>query len=185
MAEASAFPKLDHDELPISIQAIWDLSYARRGEAKFIAGMGHNPELLDWYLKDFYQKVFYGGNVDRRYKELGRLRLSHIHGCRSCNLGNRLDAIEGGLCDTEVDHIHELNFEGFSEADKSVMKLADLMSLAAEPGSVLEEKLYVDLAHYFSNAEVLEMAMTFSLLSGIARFIFAFELAEKEEYCRF
>ena len=147
--------------------------------------MGHNPELLDWYLKDFYQKVFYGGKVERRYKELGRLRLSTIHGCRSCNFGNRLDALEGGLTEVEIDQIHELDFEGFSEADRATLRLADLLSMAAEPGSVLEHDLYDDLTHHFSKAEILEMAMFFSMLAGIARFIFAFDFANKEDYCQF
>ena len=84
-----------------------------------------------------------------------------------------------------MDHIHELNFEGFSDADKAVMKLADLMSMAAEAGTVLENDLYRDLEHHFSQAQILEMAMTFCLLAGVARFIFAFDLAEKEENCRF
>lgn len=131
------------------------------GEAKFVAGMSPNPELLDWYLKDFYQKIFYDGKVERRFKELGRLRLSSIHGCRSCNLGNRLDALEGGLTEAEIDQIHELDFDGFSEADRSTLRLADLMSMAAEPGSVLEHDLYDELTHHFSKSEILEMAMIF------------------------
>lgn len=147
--------------------------------------MAQNPELLDWYLKDFYQKLFYGGQVERRYKELGRLRLSTVHGCRSCNKGNRLDALDGGLIHAEIDNIHRLEFEGYSNADRAVLKLADLMSMAAEPGSVLEHGLYNELSAHFTKADILELAMIFCILSGIARLIFAFELAEKEDFCPF
>ena len=181
----SIFPRLSKDQIPNQLKPVWESSLNRRGEAKFIAGMGHNPELLDWYLKDFYQKVFYDGKVDRRFKELGRLRLSTIHGCLSCNQGNRLDALESGLAEAEIDQIHELDFDGFSETDRAVMRLADLMSMATEPGSVLEHDLYDDLTRHFSKAEILEMAMVFSMLAGIARFIFAFGFADKEDYCQF
>lgn len=185
MTGSPVFPRLNKADLPEGLETIWGHSIDRRGEANFIAGMAHNPELLDWYLKDFYQKLFYGGKVDRRYKELGRLRLSTVHGCRSCNKGNRLDARDGGLTETEIDNIHLLDFEGFSQADQAVLRLADLMSMAAEPGSILEHEHYSELSSHFSNATILEMAMTFSLLAGIARFVFAFDLAEKEDYCEF
>lgn len=185
MADTSAFPRLGREAISEELQNIWDSSEARRGEAKFIAGMAHNPGLLDWYLKDFYQNVFYGGEVERRYKELGRLRLSTVHGCRSCNKGNRIDARDGGLSETDIDNIHQLEFNGFSMADRAVMQLADLMSMAADPGSVLSHALYGELKEYFSDSDILELAMSFSILAGVARFIFAFDLAEKEDYCQF
>lgn len=185
MVETFGFPKLDRDQLPAELRDLWDKSVARRSESKFVAGMAHNPEMLQWYLKDFYQKVFYGGNVKRRFKELGRLRLSTGHGCRSCNLGNRLDALDGGLNEAEIDNIHELEFEGFSAQDRSVLRLADLMSMGAAPGSVLEEPLFRNLRNHFSSADILELALTFSILAGIARMIFAFDFAVKEKNCRF
>ncbi len=179
------FPKLSKGDLPTNLKEIWDTSEARRGEAKFIAGMAHNPQLLEWYLGDFYQKLFYGGAVERRYKELGRLRLSNVHGCRSCNTGNRLDAAEGGLIPDQIRNIHDLTHSAHSDADKAVMKLADLMSMGADPGSVLESELYQELSQNFSDGDILELAMTLALLAGMARFIFAFDLAEKEDYCAF
>jgi len=179
------FNRLGKDDLPPDLKPLWEQSVSRRGEAKFIAGMAHNPDLLGWYLDRFYGELFSGGKVDRRYKELGRLRLSVRHGCRSCNRGNRLDAGDAGLLDDEISNIHDLDYSGYSHADKAVLKLADLMSLGADPGSVLEQPHYTELATHFSNADILEMAMIFSILSGVARFIFAFDLADKEDYCVF
>jgi len=183
--DGSVFPRLKRDQLSQDLKPLWDQSVERRGEAKFIAGMAQNPELLSWYLESFYKDIFHGGSIHGRYKELGRLRLSTNHGCRSCNQGNRLDALDAGLSENEIANIHDLEFEGFAKADVAVLKLADLMSLAAKPGSVLETPLYSDLNAFFTDAQILEMAMAFSILSGIARFIFAFDLAEKEDYCTF
>lgn len=182
---SNVFPRLEREELPERFKPLWDKSVERRGEAKFIAGMAHNPDLLSWCLNGFYKDLFHGEGVELRYKELGRLRLSTRHGCRSCNQGNRLDARDAGLSDEDIANIHNLDFEGYSGADREVLKLADLMSMAAEAGSVLEQPLYAELETYFSKGQILELAMIFSILSGVARFIFAFDLANKEDYCTF
>jgi hypothetical protein len=39
------------------------------------------PELFGWYYDGFYQHVFYEGRVERRFKELLRLKLSKTQGC--------------------------------------------------------------------------------------------------------
>jgi len=180
----TVFPLLTKDLIPSSMRPIWDRSIERRGEAKFIAGMGHAPELFDWYAKDFYQNLFYGGSVPVKYKELGRLRLSNVHGCRSCNKGNRLDAKENGLSDTQINHIDDIDNDAFDGLEKAVLKLADLVSMDGGT-SELEAPLYNELKTGFSDGQIIELAMVLSMLSGIARFIFAFGLAEKEDYCAF
>ena len=46
------------------------------------ATVGANaPELVRWYFDQFYKRLFYGGRVEVRFKELLRLRLSKAHGC--------------------------------------------------------------------------------------------------------
>ena len=41
-------------------------------------------EISKVYYEQFYQKVFYGGVVNIRLKELIRLRLAGISGCKYC-----------------------------------------------------------------------------------------------------
>jgi alkylhydroperoxidase family enzyme len=176
------FPTKEKSELTESMQQIYENSLERRGEAKFIGAMAHSPDLLDWYMDDFYKKLFYGGRVPIVYKELGRLRLSQVHGCRSCNLGNRLDANSAGLPSAKINAIADSDHPVFDTADQAVIKLADLMSLHAH-GARLSQKLYDQLITHFSEGQILELSMVFSFLSGMAHFLFAFDMVEREAHC--
>lgn len=180
----TVFPLLSRDELPLHMQDVWDRSEQRRGEAKFIAGIGHSPKVFDWYAQDFYTKLFYGGDVPAKYKELGRLRLSSVHGCKSCNKGNRLDAKDNGLTDAQISNIDDVENDAFDAADKAVLALADLVSLDGA-GAQLDTQLYSDLKAHFSDGQIFELGMALAMLAGMARFLFAFDLVEKEEYCAF
>ena len=176
------FPTKEKSELTESMQQIYENSLERRGEAKFIGAMAHSPDLLDWYMDDFYKKLFYGGCVPIIYKELGRLRLSQVHGCRSCNRGNRLDATSAGLPPEKIASIAYGDHPVFNAADQAVIKLADLMSLHAH-GARLSQSLYEQLLAHFSEGQILELSMVFSFLSGMAHFLFAFDMVEREASC--
>ncbi|MFK7885411.1 MAG: carboxymuconolactone decarboxylase family protein [Gammaproteobacteria bacterium] len=184
MSTPSVFPFLDKSALPATLQQAFERSLERRGEARFVAGVGHTPRAFDWYTQSFYKDFFYGGDVPRRYMELGRLRLSTVHGCRSCNKGNRLDASDGGLRDEQIISIDDATSEAFDDAERAVLALADLVSMEAQ-GARLDEPTWQRLSRHFSAGQVIEMAMAFAVLSGMARFLFAFDLVEKEDYCAF
>jgi alkylhydroperoxidase family enzyme len=177
------FPVKDKLELSQCMQLAFERSLSRRGEAKLISAMGHSPALFDWYMDDFYEKLFYKGSVPVIFKELGRLRLSEVHGCRSCNRGNRLDADAAGLSSAKISHIADAENSVFDSVDKAVISLADLMSLHARRGR-LSQALYDALAVHFDDGQILELSMVFSLLAGMAHFMFAFDMVEREESCR-
>ena len=179
----SIFPVKDKYELSESMQRAFDKSLSRRGEAKLISAMGHSPALFDWYMDDFYKKLFYEGSAPVIYKELGRLRLSEVHGCRSCNRGNRLDADSAGLSSVKIAVIGDAEHAVFDAADKAVIELADLMSLHAHRGR-LSQPLYDALAVHFDDGQILELGLVFSLLAGMAHFMFAFDMIEREDNCR-
>jgi len=73
--------RIPFDQLPEAMKPAWVDSMDRAGEAEFIEVGAHAPELITWYRKEFYERLFYGGRVDVRFKELLRLRLSKAHGC--------------------------------------------------------------------------------------------------------
>ncbi|MFQ3255822.1 MAG: AhpD family alkylhydroperoxidase [Porticoccaceae bacterium] len=178
------FPLKDKSDLTEPMQKAFDRSVSRRGEAKLISAMGHAPDLFDWYVDDFYQKLFYQGSAPTKYKELGRLRLSQVHGCRSCNKGNRLDAEAAGLSSGKIAAIGDIESNVFNAADKAVIQLADLMSLHANGGR-LSQSLYDDLRVHFNDGEILELSLVFSFLAGMAHFLFAFDMVEREDSCQF
>ena len=63
-------------ELPDSAQQAWHHLKTLTGEPSFVEVFGQAPTLLNFVMQDFYQKIFFGGKVDQRYKQLVRLKLS-------------------------------------------------------------------------------------------------------------
>lgn len=176
--------RIQPTDLPGDLASAHSASMALRGDATFFEVFGNHPELYRWYTNSFYGDVFRGGLVERRIKELVRLRLSTQHGCRFCNQGNRVDARNAGLTDKEIESLDDFESGPFSGKEKAALRLADIMRLT-DSGGVLDPNLYQSLQEHFTDAEILELGMVLGVLSGMARFIFAFDLVEREANCPF
>ena len=172
----------DYDDLPNDLKRAHDHSMKLRGDATFFEVFAQHPTLYRWYTDSFYAEVFRGGIVERRIKEIVRLRLSVTHGCRFCNQGNKLDALDAGLKQNDVDAIVESNTDHFSAKERAAICLADEIALTNSNGELTEAN-YADLKVHFSDAEILELGMTMGILTGMAKFLFAFDLVEKEPGC--
>jgi len=83
-------------EMTERLQAEYDAALALRDDATMQQVGANAPELMAWYKDEFYGRLFYGGRVDTRSKELLRYRLSMTHGCAYCNKGNRVAAEKAG-----------------------------------------------------------------------------------------
>ncbi|MCB1624259.1 MAG: carboxymuconolactone decarboxylase family protein [Pseudomonadales bacterium] len=173
---------LPRDALSAAMQQSFDRAVAERGDATFVAVAGHAPELFDWYA-DFYQKVFYGGRLPVRYKEIARLRLSTAHGCAFCNKGNRLDAERAGLTLAHIEAIERPLDPIWTAAERALLQLAGQM-LLTNPTGFLSPELYADLRPHFDDAQLFELGMTLAVLAGMAKFLFVYDLVEKEPYCQ-
>ena len=172
---------LRRDALPAAMQASFDRAVADRGDGTFVAVAGHAPELFEWY-GEFYKNVFYGGRVPARFKEIVRLRLSTAHGCAFCNKGNRLDAQRAGLTQAQINAIERPDDPVWSPAERAVVMLAGQM-LLTNPSGYLSPKLYAELRPHFDDAQLFELGMTMAVLTGMAKFLFVYDLVEKEDYC--
>ena len=155
-----------------------------RGDATLVEVFANHPDLWAWYVNRFYGELFDGGVVARPFKELLRLRLSMRHGCRFCNQGNRRDALAAGLQHEHVDAILDEDNPVFGPAERAILRLADRIALT-DPSGVLDEALHTELASCFSDAQVLELGMVAGVLTGMAKFLFAYDLVEKEASCPF
>lgn len=176
-------PRLERDALPAGMQAAYDRALATRGDATFVQVAGHAPEVFDWY-GEFYQRVFYGGRVPVKFKEMVRLRLSTVHGCAFCNKGNRVDAMAAGLSAAQVRAIDDPAAPVWSPAERAVLKLAGAMALT-NPGGALDATLYREAREHLDDAQLFELGMTMAVLTGMAKFLFTYDLVEKEDYCEF
>ena len=176
--------RVKSENLPEDIRAAWDKSMSLRGDGTFFEVFAKHPELYRWYIEEFYGKVFQLGKVKNRYKQLLRLKLSTLHGCKFCNQGNRNDALESGLSQDQIENFENQNLDVFSKADLAVMDLAERLSMS-NPNGTLDPSLYSRLREHFCDAEIIELGFVGSILTGVAKFLFAFDLVEKEEYCPF
>ena len=177
--------RIPRHQLPEPIRSAYDRSLELRGDATFFEVFGHHPRLYRWYTESFYGEVFSGGLVDRRTKELVRYRLSTLHGCRFCNQGNRAEAIAAGIEPSVLDDIGRLDdCPDVTAAERAAVALAERMALTSDDAS-LDDALHARLSAHFSDAEILELGLVIGILSGMARFLFAFDLVEKETTCPF
>jgi AhpD family alkylhydroperoxidase len=176
-------PRLDRDALPAPMQAAYDRALATRGDATFVQVAGHAPEVFQWY-GEFYQRVFYGGRVPVRIKELVRLRLSTVHGCAFCNKGNRQDALNAGATEAQIRAIDDPDAPVWAPDERAALRLAGTMTLT-NPQGALDGPLYREARQHFDDAQLFELGMTMAVLTGMAKFLFTYDLVEKEDYCEF
>ena len=135
-------------------------------------------------MDDFYTKLFFGGAVEQRYKQLARLKLSRVHGCRTCNKQNVPGALEAGISQAQIDAIGDFEDGPFTEAEKAVLDFADQMALTNMDGDVTDER-YARLAQYFSDAQICELGTVMAVIAGMAKLSFMLHVVEREDYCPF
>ena len=176
--------KVPRDDLPQHMQVGWDQANELTGDATFIEVSGNNPEVYDWYFKDFYKKLFYSGRLETSLVELVRLRLANVHGCAFCNKGDTAHALKSGISQEQVDSLGDYLLGPFTNREKAALKLADEMVLNNQRGE-LNSELYKELKKDFTDGEIYELGMIMAVLVGVAKFTFVFDLVEKEDYCQF
>lgn len=169
-------------EMTPRLQGEYDTTLALRDDATMQEVGANAPELMAWYKDDFYGRLFYGGRVDIRSKELLRYRLSMTHGCAFCNKGNRVAADAAGVTAEQLAHIMDETHACFSSKDRAVLRLASQIVMTNMHGE-LSPALHAELKPFFDDAQIFELGMVAGILTGMAKFIFVYDLVEKEANC--
>jgi len=178
------FTRTPRDQLPEQYHLAWDTMNRLTEEPTFVEVFASNPSMLDFVMNDFYSRVFFGGHVDQRYKQLARLKLSLLHGCRTCNRQNVPGALEAGVSQAQIDAMRDYENGPFTAAEKAVIAYADEVALTNMDGRMTPE-LYARLRSHFSEADILELGVAMAVVSGMAKLSFVLNLVEKEPYCPF
>jgi len=176
--------RVPHNELTTDLQTAVDKARQVTGDATFIEVAANNPQMFRWYLDDFYDKVYHGGRLDPKVLELVRLRLANLHGCAFCNKGDRAQALAAGFSEAQLDALRDYEDGPFRPQEKAALALADEMALT-RPRGRLTPALYNRLQEHFDDGELIELGMIMAVLCGMAKFLFAFDLVEKEDSCPF
>ena len=178
--------RITRDDLAPPLQAAWDQMTRISGEAVSIEVMANNPAAMGWYNDRFYGEFFNGGHpgftLDARTKEVLRLRLSKGHGCHVCNTHNEITAKEQGLTDAQIMGIAFPEPGLFDDKDMAVIDLAAEIDLGNQQG-YLSAPLYARLRTYYDDAQIVEMGMLAAFLTGMAKFLFTFDLVTRDATC--
>lgn len=178
------FTRIPRDQLPENFHLAWDTLHGLTGDATFVEVFAQNPDMLDFVMNKFYMPVFFGGKVDNRYKQLARLKLSLIHGCRTCNKQNVPGALAAGITQAQVDAMDDFERGPFTDAEKAVIAYAEQVALT-NVGGELSPALFRRLRQHFSEADLIELGTAMAVISGMAKLSFVLNLVEKEAYCPF
>ncbi|HEY2634321.1 MAG TPA: carboxymuconolactone decarboxylase family protein [Steroidobacteraceae bacterium] len=178
------FTRTDRDHMAKPWRPAWDMLNQLTGDATFVEVFAQAPDLLEFVMQQFYAKVFFGGQVEQRFKQLARLKLSLIHGCRTCNKQNVPGALEAGFTQTQIDALREGDAGPFSPAERAVIEYAEQIALSNMDGR-MTPALFDALRTHFSEAQILELGTAMAVISGMAKLSFVLDLVERESYCPF
>ncbi len=180
------FTRTPRSALPEGVAPAWDMLNRLTGEPTFIEVFAQAPQLLNLVMNEFYVKVFFGGEVPQRYKQLARLRLSLVHGCRTCNKQNVPGALEAGFSQDQIEALvaDTASQPLFSEADLAVIEYTDQMVLTNMHGEI-SPALFKTLRMHFSEAQILELGVVMAIIGGMAKLSFLLDVVEKETWCPF
>ena len=181
---ATPIKRKSRSELPPNMQRSWDRANELHGDTTYVETFGNAPEMYDWYNNDYYKKVFHSGRIDDRVMQLVRLRLANIHGCAFCNRGDKIAAREAGVPEEQIEQLEDYENGPFSDQEKAALALADVMALT-NPKGMLTQKIYDRARVHFTDGQLMELGVNMAVLCGMAKFLFAYDLVEKEDYCPF
>jgi alkylhydroperoxidase family enzyme len=180
------FTRTPRAALPEGMVPAWEMLNKLTGEPTFIEVFAQAPHLLNLVMNEFYVKVFFGGEVPQRYKQLARLRLSLVHGCRTCNKQNVPGALEAGFTQPQIDALvaNTSSEPLFTAADLAVIEYTDQMVLTNMHGELAPELLQ-RLRRHFTEAQILELGVVMAIIGGMAKLSFLLDVVEKETWCPF
>ena len=178
------FTHTDRNHMPREWQPAWDMLNKLTGDATFVEVFAQAPELLEFVMQQFYAKMFFGGRVEQRYKQLARLKLSLIHGCRTCNKQNIPGSLEAGFTPAQIGALQDGNTAPFTAAVRAVIEYAEQIALTNMDGRMTPD-LFARLRAHFSEAQILELGTAMAVISGMGKLSFVLNLVEREPYCPF
>jgi alkylhydroperoxidase family enzyme len=175
--------KLPVDQLPEDFGRLREASMAVAGDGARLEVFGHHPAIYRFYQSTFYGVFFdnLGGDmvVERKWKELVRLKLSLTNGCFVCNAHNVPAAAAAGYSQAQIDAMGDAHSPLFSEQEQAVLELGELFAIANSDPQ-LTPALYAKLSRFFTDAQVLELGFFATIVSGWTKLVFAYDLITRE-----
>lgn len=144
----------------------WATRHVARAFAK-------NTELLQRYLEFYYPFHSTAGVVEPRLKELVRLRVATLNGCKTCKAA-RLDPdhVTEHEATVSVDNADKTSF---SPRERAALLLAETM---ANDHFAVDDRMIRDLQEHFSAEELVELMMMTGQYIGFGRMLSILKLED-------
>jgi alkylhydroperoxidase family enzyme len=170
----SRIPLPDPSTLSPFLRGLHDGARQNDWSTRHVArAFANNAELLQRYLEFYYPFHSTAGVVEPRLKELVRLRIATLNGCKTCKAA-RLDP----------DHVSEReaaagvdnpNKESFTPREHAALQLAETM---ATDHFAIDDRMIRDLRQHFSQEELVELLMMTGQYIGFGRMLSILQLEE-------
>jgi alkylhydroperoxidase family enzyme len=178
------FSRTPRERLDPRWHPAWDALHDLTGDATFVEVFAQAPDMLEFVMQRFYGPVFFGGKMEQRYKQLARLKLSLLHGCRTCNRQNVPGALGVGFTQAQLDALSADDDGPFTDAERAVIRYAAAVALTNPVGAMTAD-LHRRLRAQFTEEQILELGTAMAVIAGMAKLSFVLGLVEKEAYCPF
>ena len=172
----SRVPLADPQDLPPFLKTMHDGAgpddWSTRHCARAFAA---HPEILERYLAFYYP--FHAGEpgslLESRIKELVRLRIATLNGCRTCKAAR---LAPGDVSEREAAlGVDDPTQAAFSERERAALALAEQMALDHQG---FDDAAMRALGRHFSPAETLELMMMIGQYIGFGRMLAMLQLEE-------
>ena len=172
----SRLPLADPQDLPPFLKEMHDGAddgdWSTRHCARAFAA---HPDILERYLAFYYP--FHASDpasvLDSRVKELVRLRIATLNGCRTCKAAR---LAPGDVSEREAAQgVDDPAGAAFSARERAALALAEQMALDHH---AFDDAAMEELRRHFSQAETLELMMMIGQYIGFGRMLAMLQLEE-------
>jgi AhpD family alkylhydroperoxidase len=163
-------PLVDRREVPEALVGQVERLESLGADTTFHRYVAHSPAAAGFYWNDFYAKLFFGGVLPVRTKEVVRLALASLSGCTFCRQGDVDSARQQGLTDEQIDGVLALDSRGLPADEQAAFDLAVRLSPFAED-QPLSDQDWLRLRTHFTDEQVAELLIVTSVLAGVGRML--------------
>ena len=172
----SRLPLAEPQDLPPFLKTMHDSAGAGDWSTRHCArAFAAHPDILERYLAFYYpfHASDAGSVLDSRIKELVRLRIATLNGCKTCKAARLApDDVSEREAARGVDAPGE---EEFSPRERTALGLAEQMALDHH---AFDDQAMRALRRHFSQAETLELMMMIGQYIGFGRMLAMLQLEE-------
>lgn len=162
----SRIPLIDRDQLPEALREIHDSAQGAWPVENTVRAFAHHPDLLLAHLGFFWP--WHTGEapaavVDPRTKELCRLRIAELNGCRTCASYRYQPAL---IAESEATAAMAGNGEPLTERERVAVAYAEMLAVDHH---AIDDADIARVREHFDEAEMLELTMMIGQYIGFGR----------------